>query len=83
MGQEVTGSEYAESRLSRSTSAPDFADQAEDLEFRSGGIGDFVIAELGEDVAVVKKCLDKKEVCGLALAVPHYLFVLLCAHPHR
>lgn len=64
MGQEVTGTKYAESQLSRATSASDFADQAEDLEFHGGRIGGFQMAELGGDMAVIKKYLDKKQACG-------------------
>ena len=83
MGQEVTGSKYTESQLSRATSASDFADQAEDLEFHSGRIGGVLMAELGGDVATIK-CLDKKRgmwlgSCGAALPLCD-LCVCVCIH---
>lgn len=84
MGQEVTGSKYPESQLSRVTSASDFADQAEDLDFHSGRIGGFLMAELGGDVAVIKNCLDKKRgmwlgFCRAALPLCNLCFCV-CIH---
>jgi len=83
VGQEVTGSRYAESQLSRATSASHFADQAEDVEFHSGRIGGFLMAELGGDVTVIKKCLDKRAIwlgsCSAALPLRSLCFCV-CLH---